>query len=109
MMRLPVRVASLSPAAVAMMMGAVLGLAAFVVGIGVAAVLAVGDVRDAAPVLIGVAILLAAVGALCGAAVWQIVVDRIDWRRLETDRRYQRGAVGRARARARRQLDRQDH
>lgn len=109
MMRLPVRVASLSPAVVAMLMGSVLGLAAFVVGIGVAAVLAVGDVSGAAPVLIGVAALLVAVGAVGGAVVWQSVVDRIDWRRLETDQRYQRmGTLGQARSWARWQLDRRD-
>lgn len=92
-----------------MLMGSVLGLAAFVVGIGVAAVLAVGDVSGAAPVLIGVAALLVAVGAVGGAVVWQSVVDRIDWRRLETDQRYQRmGTLGQARSWARWQLDRRD-
>lgn len=108
-MRGPVRAGSLNPAAMAMLLGAVLGIVAFAVALAVAAGLFVADAIELVPALIAAGVVMAAVGAICGWAVWRTVVDRVDWPRLEAEQRLLRlGAIGRARVRARRQLDHRD-
>lgn len=102
----PVRAGSLSPAFVAVLLGAVVGIAAFAVGTAVAALIFYVDRGDAlVAALIGGCVLVAGVGAVSGWAVWRAVVDRIDWSRVEAEQRMWRiGGLGRARVRARRSL-----